>query len=41
MALKNHLEPEVAVSAAVMAAIFSPKARSWLRRGLVYGTFLV
>lgn len=38
MALEDYLEPEVAVAAAVTAAIFSPKARSWLRRGLVYGT---
>lgn len=38
MALEDYLEPEVAVTAAVAAAIFSPKARSWLRRGLVYGT---
>jgi hypothetical protein len=38
MALEDYLEPEVAVTAAVAAAIFSPKARGWLRRGLVYGT---
>lgn len=38
MALEDFLEPEIAVTAAVTAAIFSPKARSWLRRGLVYGT---
>ncbi len=38
MALDDYLEPEIAVTAAVTAAIFSPKARSWLRRGLVYGT---
>lgn len=38
MALEDYLEPEVAVAAAVTAAICSPKARNWLRRGLVYGT---
>jgi hypothetical protein len=38
MALEDYLEPEVAVTAVVAAAVFSPKARSWIRRGLVYGT---
>jgi len=38
MALEDYLEPEVAVTAVVTAAVFSPKARSWIRRGLVYGT---
>ena len=38
LALEDYLEPEVAVTAVVAAAVFSPKARSWVRRGLVYGT---
>jgi len=38
MALEDFLEPEVAVTAVVAAAVFSPKGRSWIRRGLVYGT---
>ena len=38
MAFEDYLEPEVAVTAVVTAAVFSPKARSWIRRGLVYGT---
>ena len=38
MALEDFLEPEVAVTAAVTAALFSPKARKLIRRGLVYGT---
>ena len=38
MELDDFLEPEVAVTAAVAAAIFSPGARKLLRRGLVYGT---
>jgi hypothetical protein len=38
MALEDYLEPEVVVTAAVTAAIFSPTARRWIRRGLVYGT---
>jgi hypothetical protein len=37
MALEDYLEPEVAVTAVVTAAVFSPKARSWMRRGLIYG----
>ncbi len=35
---ENFLEPEVAVTAAVIAAICSPRLRHLLRRGLVYGT---
>jgi hypothetical protein len=38
MELDDFLEPEVAVTAAVAAAVFSPGARKLLRRGLVYGT---
>jgi hypothetical protein len=35
---EDFLEPEVAVTAAVTAAIFSPTVRRWIRRALVYGT---
>jgi hypothetical protein len=35
---ENFLEPEIAVTAAVVAAICSPSLRRFLRRGLVYGT---
>ena len=38
MELDDFLEPEVAVTAAVAAAVFSPGARKLLRRGLVYST---
>jgi hypothetical protein len=38
MALEDYFEPEVAVTAVVTAAVFSPRARRWIRRGLVYGT---
>jgi hypothetical protein len=34
---EDFLEPEVAIAAAVTAAIFSPRARRVLRRGAVYG----
>ncbi len=34
----DFLEPEVAVTAAVVAAICSPRLRRFVRRGLVYGT---
>jgi hypothetical protein len=37
MALDDYMEPEVAVTAVVTAAIFSPQIRGLLRRGLVYG----
>ncbi len=37
MALEDYLEPEVAVTAAVTAAVFSPAVRKLLRRGAVYG----
>ena len=38
MGLDDFLEPEVAVAAAITAAIFSPRVRKWMRRGLVFGT---
>ena len=34
---EDFLEPEVAITAAVTAAIFSPRARRVLRRGAIYG----
>lgn len=37
MALEDFMEPEVAVTAAVTAAVFSPPVRRVIRRGLVYG----
>src|SRR5437763_6885325 len=37
MAVEDFLEPEVAVTAAVTAVVFSPKGRKFLRRGAVYG----
>ncbi len=37
MALEDFLEPEVAVTAVVAAAVFSPRARRLIRRGAVYG----
>ena len=37
MELEDFLEPEIAVVAAVAAAVFSPQVRGWLRRGAVYG----
>lgn len=37
MDVEDLLEPEVAVGAAVAAAIFSPKVRGLLRKGAVYG----
>ncbi|MBE3558628.1 MAG: hypothetical protein IMW89_05300 [Ktedonobacteraceae bacterium] len=38
MELDDFLQPEVAVAAAVAAAIASPRGRKAIRRGLVYGT---
>jgi hypothetical protein len=35
---EDFLEPEIAVTAGVVAAICSPRVRQFLRRGLVYGT---
>lgn len=37
MDLEDFVEPEIAVTAAVVAAIFSPRARNVMRKGLVYG----
>ena len=37
MKFENFMEPEVAVTAAVAAAITSPRARKVMRKGLVYG----
>jgi hypothetical protein len=37
MDLEDYLEPEIAVTAAVTAAVFSPRGRQFLRRGAVYG----
>lgn len=37
MALEDYMEPEIAVTAVVTAAIFSPRARQIIRRGAVYG----
>ena len=38
MAVDDYLEPEVAVAAAATAALFSPRVRGVMRKGLVYGT---
>jgi hypothetical protein len=37
MELEDYLEPEIAVTAAVTAAVFSQRGRQILRRGAVYG----
>ncbi len=37
MEFDDFLQPEVAVTAAVTAVVFSPPARKLLRRGVVYG----
>ncbi len=37
MGAKDFVDSEVAVAVAVTAAIFSPRARKILRRGVVYG----
>ena len=37
MDLDDYLQPETAVAAAVAAAVFSPRTRRLLRRGVVYG----
>lgn len=37
MALEDYLEPEVAITAAVVAAVASPKGRKIIRLGTVYG----
>jgi hypothetical protein len=38
MDLEDFLQPEIAVTAAVAAVIFSPRGRKIMRRGVVYGT---
>jgi hypothetical protein len=38
MELEDYLQPEIAVTAAVTAAVFSPRVRKLLRQGAVYGT---
>lgn len=35
---EDFLEPEIAITAGVVAAICSPRVRQILRKGLVYGT---
>jgi hypothetical protein len=35
--MDDFLEPEVAIAAAVAAAVFSPRVRGVLRRGAVFG----
>jgi len=37
MALEDYMEPEIAVTAAVTAAVLSPRGRRVIRRGAVYG----
>jgi hypothetical protein len=37
MEFEDFVEPEIAVTAAVTAAVFSPRARKVIRKGLVYG----
>jgi hypothetical protein len=37
MALEDFLEPEVAATAVVVAAVVSPRGRKIIRRGAVYG----
>ena len=38
MDLEDFLQPEVGVAVAITAALFSPRARRIIRRGLTYGT---
>lgn len=38
MELEDYLQPEVGIAALITATLFSPRARGFLRRGLVYGT---
>ncbi|MGH2478597.1 MAG: hypothetical protein ACRDHW_02935 [Ktedonobacteraceae bacterium] len=33
----DFVEPEIAVTAAVTAALFSPRTRKLIRKGLIYG----
>ncbi|HEY1348370.1 MAG TPA: hypothetical protein VGF67_01935 [Ktedonobacteraceae bacterium] len=37
MEFEDFVEPEIAVTAAITAAVFSPRARKVIRKGLVYG----
>jgi hypothetical protein len=37
MALEDYMEPEIAVTAAVTAAVLSPRGRRVIRRSAVYG----
>ena len=37
MAFEDYMEPEIAVTAAVTAAVLSPQGRRVIRRGAVYG----
>lgn len=37
MEFEDFVEPEIAITAAVAAAVFSPRARKVMRKGLVYG----
>ncbi len=37
MAVDDYLDSHVAVAVAATAAVFSPRARKMLRRGVVYG----
>lgn len=37
MAFEDFVEPEIAVTAAVTAALCSPRARKIMRKGMVYG----
>jgi hypothetical protein len=37
MDLEDYVQPEIAVTAAVAAAVFSPRTRRLVRRGVVYG----
>jgi len=37
MAVEDYLEPEIAVTAAVTAAVLSPRGRRVIRRSAVYG----
>jgi hypothetical protein len=37
MALEDYMEPEIAVTAAVTAAVLSPQGRTVIRRSAVYG----
>lgn len=36
MAVEDYIEPQVGVAVAATALVFSPRVRTWLRRGAVY-----